>query len=99
MRDASVTYVDKPYTDKPYAKRWIAGLAILIVLLLAVPANAATMYTTDAVRLRKEPSRSADILDTVGPDTEVEVYGYEGEWADALYNGQDGYICRDYLTS
>ena len=80
-------------------KKIICGLAVLTVLAIATPADAATMYTTDSVRLRAEPSRSGQILATVGPDTEVEVYGYEGEWADALYDGKNGYICTDYLTS
>ncbi len=82
-----------------YVKKLIFGMAVLTALMIAKPADASIRYTTDAVRLRKEPSRSAEILTTVGPDTEVEVYGYEGEWADAEYDGINGYICGDYLTS
>lgn len=82
-----------------YAKKLIFGMAVLTALMIAKPADASIRYTTDAVRLRKEPSRSAEILTTIGPDTEVEVYGYEGEWADAEYDGINGYICGDYLTS
>lgn len=82
-----------------YAKKLIFGMAVLTAIMIAKPADASIRYTTDAVRLRKEPSRSAEILTTVGPDTEVEVYGYEGEWADAEYDGINGYICSDYLTS
>ena len=80
-------------------KKLIYGVAVLTALIIAKPADASIRYTTDAVRLRKEPSRSAEILTTIGPDTEVEVYGYEGEWADAEYDGMNGYICGDYLTS
>ncbi|MBQ6392750.1 MAG: C40 family peptidase, partial [Eubacterium sp.] len=80
-------------------KKLICGVAVLAAIIIVVPTSAAVWYTTDSVRLRKEPSRSSDILNTVGPDTEVEVYGFEGEWADAFYEGMNGYICKDYLTS
>ncbi len=82
-----------------YIKKLICVTAVLAVVMIIKPANAAIRYTTDAVRLRKESSRSAEILTTVGPNTEVEVYGYEGEWADADYDGINGYICSHYLTA
>ena len=80
-------------------KRTIAMLTVLIGLLFASPVKAGTMYTIDTVRMRTGPGKSYDIVDTLGPDTEVEVYDKDGDWADAAYDGKEGYICLDYLTS
>ncbi len=56
------------------------------------------MYTTNTVRIRKEATKESDIVDTLAANTEVVVYGMEGDWADVLYNGAEGYIRKDYLA-
>ncbi len=80
-------------------RRTMAVLTVLLGLLFAFPVKAKTMYTIDTVRMRTGPGKSYDIIDTLGPDTEVEVYDKDGDWADAEYDGKEGYICLDYLTS
>ncbi len=76
-----------------------AAAALLFLSLVSLPLQAKTMYTTDTVRMRTGPGKSYDILTTLGPDTEVEVNGSEGDWKDVSYDGHDGYIRGDFLTS
>ncbi len=80
-------------------RRLLCGAMICLAFTFAVNVDASTMYTTKTVRIRKEASTKSAIVDTLAANTEVVVYGIEGDWADILYNGVDGYIHKDYLAN
>lgn len=53
--------------------------------------------TASALRLRKGPSTSTDILDLALRGDAVLVIGQEGDWYKVIFNLQTGYMHRDYL--
>lgn len=56
--------------------------------------------TTDVLNVRQEPSTSAEILGKLARDTTVEYVRDEDEtWAVIMYNGQEAYVSKQYLTS
>lgn len=57
-----------------------------------------TLYTTDWLRVRAEPSLDSEILDVKAPDTAITAIGYEGEWVKVWYNDDICYMHSDYLT-
>lgn len=88
----------------------IVSLLIAIVLIFALlpflsPAASASemktaigTVTASALRLRKGPSTSYDILDVAPRGDAVLVIGAEGDWYKVIYNLQTGYMHGDYLT-
>lgn len=79
-------------------RRSILLFAILLMLFWVTPVFAGTMYTTDAVRIRKSPSTSATIITTLARYTKVTTSGSEGDWIRVSYGGNNGYIYGSYLV-
>lgn len=57
-----------------------------------------TMYTTDALNLRKQPNTDADIITTIGAGKRVDIISEEGKWC-RVQRGKDvGYVMKKYLS-
>lgn len=82
---------------KTYA---IIGVIIAIIFTLIIPnkVQAATgKVTTETLNLRSEPSTSSSILELLDANEEVEVISEEGDWYKVEYNGEEGYVSKDYI--
>ena len=81
-------------------KRVIAWLAALIILISAIPdaigaSDSAVTLTT--LKLRKEPSATAKVLDTYKKGTEVTVLEMDGDWVKVRVGKRTGYMMAEYL--
>lgn len=54
--------------------------------------------TTNALRLRKEPSTNSAVIGTAGINECAVIVSKEGDWYKVIYNLQEGYMHKDYLT-
>lgn len=83
-------------------KRAIVRLtcAALIVSLLPVLASGYPFvgYTTDDVRLRKQPSTAADILAVIPSGEALLVSGADGDFYIVEYEGRSGYVMKSFLS-
>ena len=57
-----------------------------------------TMYTSEGVNLREQPSLSGDVLRVLGTGSEVIVTGYNSDWYRIKADGETGYCLKKYLT-
>ena len=57
------------------------------------------MYTVKQAELRREPRREAEVIEILDIGESVEVMENRGEWSQVLYNGETGYIRREYLST
>ncbi|MBE5951305.1 MAG: hypothetical protein E7260_06865 [Lachnospiraceae bacterium] len=59
-----------------------------------------TMWATTNVYMRSLPAKDGEVLDLVRKGNKVTVTGQcnETNWYVVAYNGQNGYVCNDYLT-
>ena len=55
-------------------------------------------FCDEWVSLRARPDKNSERLLKVPKWADVEAYYYDGNWFECIYNGQRGYISRDYLT-
>lgn len=51
------------------------------------------------VNVRKAPSLEAEILGIFGINSEVEFYEYSDDWCKISIDGEDAYICKQYISS
>lgn len=58
-----------------------------------------TMYTTDYVNIRKEPSTSADRLMTVEQNTALKVVGETGDWYEVETSQGYAYVSKELLSN
>lgn len=56
------------------------------------------LWTTTGVNLRTEPNADCEVITILEANTQVELLGEEEGWVKVSYNGQEGYICTDYVT-
>jgi len=56
-------------------------------------------YTTDKVNFRVSNSTDSDIIDTLPKNVQVQVHGHCDGWYFVRYNGKEGFISEDYLTT
>ena len=80
------------------------ALAAVLLTLVCSMALAALSYpftsvTTDSVRMRKSPSSSAVVLKTLKQGALVEVLGASGKYFQVKYDGQKGYILKEYIST
>ena len=75
----------------------IVWLVILLVTLCAAAEASSTAVTLTSLKLRKEPSASAKVLDTYKNGTEVTVLGIDGEWVKVQVGKRTGYMMAEYL--
>lgn len=55
------------------------------------------LRTTDDVRLRREPNTDCEVITVIDSGTMLEMLGEETGWAFVDYQGQTGYVSKDYL--
>ena len=97
----SKAYILKWNQGKQYRSSFLVCLFLLLAFsfaLCGIETEAATKYTNDDVHMRSTPSTKGEILTTIESGKKVEVYGYEGDWADAEYDGINGYIKKSFLS-
>lgn len=61
-----------------------------------------TMYgvsNADSLRVRKGPGTDWKVIATVNAGAEVQVLGFEGDWAKVSYIGTEAYIFAEYLET
>ena len=81
-------------------KRMIAALAVLVIALAAVPSAFGapdSAVTLTSLKLRKEPSATAKVLDTYKKGTEVTVLEMDGDWVKVRVGNRTGYMMAEYL--
>ena len=61
--------------------------------------SAVTMYATDGVNVRSQPSTGSDINGTLGSGTSVTVVGETDNWYIVSTGSGTGYISKSYLSS
>ena len=52
-----------------------------------------------SVRMRSGPNTSSTILGVYNTGTAMTITGSNGNWYAVNYNGQNGYVCKDYMTT
>jgi uncharacterized protein YgiM (DUF1202 family) len=57
------------------------------------------VWTSDGVNLRAEPNTDCEVLAVLGSGTQLTLLGEEDGWVQVSFNGQEGYISTDYITS
>ena len=55
--------------------------------------------TTSSVNLRKSASTSAKRLDTIPKGAKITVYAHSGSWAQVSYDGQTGWVMKEYIKA
>ena len=81
-----------------------AALAAVMCMAMAVPfaahaENETRVITCGTLNLRAEANTDSAILGKYGWGTEVEVLGFDGQWAYVEVGGQNGYMFSQYLGS
>lgn len=81
-----------------------AACAAMLCMAMAVPfgvtaENETRVITAGTLNLRAEASTESSILGKYGWGTEVEVLGFDGNWAYVAVGGQKGYMYAQYLGS
>ncbi|MDD6615422.1 MAG: SH3 domain-containing protein [Lachnospiraceae bacterium] len=61
--------------------------------------TAATLYASDNVNIRLEPSTEADILGSLSTGDQISVVGETSQWFKVNINGNVGYISKQFLIS
>lgn len=79
-----------------------AALAAMMCMAMAVPfgagaENETRVITAGTLNLRAEANTDSEILGKYGWGTEVEVLGFDGNWAFVQVGGQKGYMYTQYL--
>ncbi len=90
-----------------FTKRVLAAVLCAVLLIGVLPMNASAKgtilygigFTTGSdLRLREQPSTDSKILD-VSPKSEVVVVlGKSGDWYHVIYNLQEGYMHKNYVS-
>ena len=81
------------------------GAALALLLVMICPAAMAalsypfTSVTTDSVRMRRSASASAMVLENLKQGASVEVLGETGKYFQVKYNGQKGYILKEFIST
>ena len=77
----------------------VSALSVLLVLVFALTVFAAQTgkVTADAIRIRKQPNTTSDILEVVDKDEKVTIVEDKGEWVKVSYKDVEGYCMKKYL--
>ena len=68
------------------------------ILLIGTSFADTGKVNVSATRLRKENNTDSDIITNIYEDDEVEIIGEAGEWYKVKYEGNTGYVKKEYLT-
>ena len=90
-----------------FARRIVIMLLAAALLIGAAPFSAFAAdslkygigFTTGSnLRLRSQPSTGSAIVDVAPKDEVVVVIGESGDWYHVIYNLQEGYMHKDYVS-
>lgn len=56
------------------------------------------LWTNTGVNMRTEPNTDCEVITILEAYTQVELLGEEDGWVKVSYNGQEGYVCIDFIT-
>lgn len=83
-------------------KRGLAAFLTIVILMATIPMAMAASFTgtinANKVNFRKKASLRAECYCQLNKKTKVSVSGVSGEFYKVTYNGQTGYIMRDFVT-
>lgn len=73
--------------------------AILILMIIfTIPSYATTAsVNTETLNLRKEASTSADIVELLSQNEELEVLSQDGDWYKVKHGNNTGYVKKEYI--
>lgn len=72
--------------------------SLVSILLIGTSFADTGKVNVSATRLRKENNTDSDIITNIYENDEVEIIGEAGEWYQVKYNGNTGYVKKEYLT-
>lgn len=91
-------------TENGWTKVTIGGVSGYIRSDYVSTSNGSTTSQTGyingtSVRMRSGPSTTSGILGTYNTGTAMTITGSSGNWYAVSYNGTNGYVCKDYMTT
>lgn len=72
--------------------------SLVSILLIGTSFADTGKVNVSATRLRKENNTDSDIITNIYENDEVEIIGEAGEWYQVKYDGNTGYVKKEYLT-
>lgn len=72
--------------------------SLVSILLIGTSFADTGKVNVSATRLRKENNTDSDIITNIYEDETVEIVGEAGEWYQVKYDGNTGYVKKEYLT-
>lgn len=57
------------------------------------------VWTSTGVNMRAEPNTDSSVLTVLDAGTKLTLLGEEEGWVKVSYNGQEGYVSADYITT
>lgn len=82
---------------KSLKKISIATICTLLILGTSVFANSGKINAPNGLILRKEASKSGEVITTLDHETQVEVIEKDGEWYKVKYGDSTGYLYSQYV--
>ena len=74
----------------------VTALFVALGTVTAMAADAGQASGTD-VNVRAEASKAADVLGRINKGTEFEILDKDGSWFEISYNGESGFVSKDYF--
>ena len=81
-----------------FIKKIFFIFSLVSILLIGTSFADTGKVNVSATRLRKENNTDSDIITNIYEDDEVEIIGEAGEWYKVKYEGNTGYVKKEYLT-
>lgn len=76
----------------------VSLINLVAVTVLATTSFASTgTVTASALKLRKEPNTSAEVITSIYEDSSVEILEENGEWFKVKYDGETGYVASKFI--
>lgn len=72
--------------------------SLVSILLIGTSFADTGKVNVSATRIRKENNTNSDIITNIYEDDIVEIIGEAGEWYQVKYDGNTGYVKKEYLT-
>ena len=74
----------------------VSLINVVAITVFATTSLASTgTVTASALKLRKEPNTSADVITSIYEDSSVEILEENGEWFKVKYDGETGYVASN----
>lgn len=81
-----------------FIKKIFFIFSLVSILLIGTSFADTGKVNVSATRIRKENNTDSDIITNIYEDDEVEIIGEAGEWYQVKYDGNTGYVKKEYLT-